>query len=97
MQIKPEKVDHAIAFLIGEVHGLSMVCQMMTKVHPDHEMLLKEIADIKQRGIASRHPGGAVSRSGEQLRPYFFCCSSIVRDITAWIPVSRFAVSIMFM
>ena len=53
MPMPPERVDHAISVLVGEFHGLFMFCQMLARLHPDHNFLLTNLDDVRQRGLGT--------------------------------------------
>ena len=49
----PDRVRHAISYLTGEVAGLFMFCQMLAKIHPNHNFLIQRLDEIEQLGIGT--------------------------------------------
>lgn len=45
--------DHAIAYLMGEVHALFMFCQAAVRAHPNPSVLAVHLGEASQAGQAS--------------------------------------------
>lgn len=56
MPMSQQSVEHSIAFLMGEVHGLLLFSQLMGKLYPDKPVLLAKLEELKQFGLATIDP-----------------------------------------
>ena len=56
MVMTPEKIHHSISFLTGEVHALFLAIQVLAKINPNRELLLSEIEQREQAGLANIEP-----------------------------------------
>lgn len=56
MPMSQQGIEHSIAFLMGEVHGLLLFSQMIGKLHPDQPLLLSKLEELKQFGLATIAP-----------------------------------------
>ena len=53
MALPPERVAHAISFLVGEVHALVTFSQALALSHPDPGALLACLSILEQAGLAN--------------------------------------------
>jgi hypothetical protein len=53
MAMDPEKVEHTVSYLTGEVRGLLIVSQVLASAHPDPQKLLSRWDEIEQTGLAN--------------------------------------------
>jgi len=56
MPMSQQAVEHSIAFLMGEVHGLLLFSELMGKLHPNHAMVVAKLEELKQFGLATIAP-----------------------------------------
>jgi hypothetical protein len=56
MAMSPERTTHAVTYLMGEVHALSMACQMLLRTHPNYAAAHAELGLIRQLGLAAIAP-----------------------------------------
>jgi len=48
--------DRALATIVGEVHALYMVVQVLAKTHENPQLALSELAVVEQLGLAALEP-----------------------------------------
>jgi len=51
--MEPEKVEHAISFIMGENHAYSIICRTLAYTHSDPHKLLSLWDGIDQSGLAA--------------------------------------------
>ena len=51
--VEPEKVEHAISYLLGQVHAFNILFQLLANAHPDPQKLLSKWSAIEQSGLAN--------------------------------------------
>jgi hypothetical protein len=56
MLMQPERADHAIKFLTGEVHALFLFCQRAAVLHPDRAAMIAAIDEVHLQGLAAIGP-----------------------------------------
>ncbi|HET9108507.1 MAG TPA: hypothetical protein VFN79_15105 [Steroidobacteraceae bacterium] len=56
MAMTQRGIEHSIAFLMGEVHGLLLFSQLMGKLYPNQPILLTKLEELKQFGLATIAP-----------------------------------------
>jgi hypothetical protein len=51
--VEQEKIETLVTNLIGQVHGLFIMCQMLANAHPRPGELLSQLDEIEQVGLAN--------------------------------------------